>query len=56
MELKDIATSIVDLGDNLRRHQDSRKEWIRSISHDLNTPLASINMLLESFIERFKGI
>ena len=51
MELKDIATSIVDLGDNLRRHQDSRKEWIRSISHDLNTPLASINMLLDASID-----
>lgn len=51
MELRDIATSIVDLGDNLRRHQDSRKEWIRSISHDLNTPLASINMLLDASID-----
>ena len=51
MELKDIATSIVDLGDNLRRHQDSRKEWIRSISHDLNTPLTSINMLLDASID-----
>lgn len=51
MELQSIASSIVELGDNLRRHQDSRKEWIRSISHDLNTPLASLNMLLDASID-----
>ena len=51
MELQSIADSIVELGDNLRRHQDSRKEWIRSISHDLNTPLASLNMLLDASID-----
>ncbi|MSU06709.1 HAMP domain-containing histidine kinase [Spirochaetales bacterium NM-380-WT-3C1] len=51
MELQSISDSIVELGNNLRRHQDSRKEWIRSISHDLNTPLTSLNMLLDASID-----
>ncbi len=50
-ELQDIASSIGELGQNLERHQASRKEWIRSLSHDLNTPLASINMLLDASID-----
>lgn len=50
-ELQDIASSIRELGQNLEQHQMSRKEWIRSLSHDLNTPLASLNMLLDASID-----
>ena len=50
-ELQDIASSIGELGQNLERHQASRKEWIRSLSHDLNTPLASLNMLLDASMD-----
>ncbi|MGN0906760.1 MAG: sensor histidine kinase [Bullifex sp.] len=50
-ELQDIAASIGELGQNLERHQASRKEWIRSLSHDLNTPLASLNMLLDASMD-----
>lgn len=47
-ELKMIASSINELGQDLERHQKSRKEWIRNISHDLNTPVTSMNMLLSA--------
>ena len=46
-EYQKMGDSIEALGRDLRRHSASRKEWIRNISHDLNTPVTSINMLLE---------
>lgn len=46
-EYNRIGNSIMELGRDLKRHSDSRKEWIRNISHDLNTPLTSMNMVLE---------
>ncbi len=45
-EFRTIADSIEKLGKDLERHQKSRKEWIRNISHDLNTPVTSMNVLL----------
>ena len=41
-----IADSIEQLGVDLDRHRKSRKEWLRNISHDLNTPVTSMNLLL----------
>ncbi len=46
-EYNQIGASIEALGRDLRRHSASRKEWIRNISHDLNTPVTSMNMILE---------
>lgn len=45
-EYKDITHSIYKLAKDLKRHGDSRKEWIKNISHDLNTPVTSMNLLL----------
>ena len=45
-EMSEIASSIKALGKDLSRHQQSRKEWIRNISHDLNTPVTSLNLLI----------
>lgn len=47
VEFDQIGNSISKLGNDLKRHSASRKEWIRNISHDLNTPVTSMNMLLE---------
>lgn len=47
IEYNQIGSSIEALGRDLRRHSASRKEWIRNISHDLNTPVTSMNMILE---------
>ena len=32
---------------NLEKNRLARKEWIRSIAHDLNTPISSIRLLAE---------
>ena len=50
-EMAEIAGSITALGKDLSRHQKSRKEWIRNISHDLNTPVTSLNILLNGAID-----
>lgn len=51
IETDEIATSIESLAGDLKRHQKSRKEWIRNISHDLNTPLASIQLLVDGALD-----
>lgn len=45
-EFRVISESIVQLGKDLERHQQSRREWFKNISHDLNTPVTSMNILL----------
>lgn len=45
-ELRGISDSIMQLGRDLERHQQSRREWFKNISHDLNTPVTSMNILL----------
>ncbi len=50
-EMQQIADSITALGKDLSRHQKSRKEWIRNISHDLNTPVTSINLLVNGALD-----
>ena len=51
VEMSEIASSIETLAIDLKRHQQSRKEWIRNISHDLNTPLASIQLLVDGALD-----
>ena len=50
-EMAEIADSITALGKDLSRHQKSRKEWIRNISHDLNTPVTSLNILINGALD-----
>ena len=50
-EMAEIAESIKALGKDLSRHQRSRKEWIRNISHDLNTPVTSLNILINGALD-----
>ncbi|HIV99204.1 MAG TPA: HAMP domain-containing histidine kinase [Candidatus Ornithospirochaeta avicola] len=45
-EYEKIHEYILQLAGDLKRHQLSRKEWLKNISHDLNTPLTSLNMLI----------
>ena len=50
-EMSAIAESIGTLAKDLERHRKSRKEWIRNISHDLNTPVSSLNILINGAID-----
>lgn len=46
-EYDDISASIMHLSMELKRNQQARKEWIRSISHDLNTPITALQLLVD---------
>ena len=50
-EMRAISESIATLAKDLERHQRSRKEWIRNISHDLNTPVTSLSILINGAID-----
>lgn len=50
-EYEDITKSIYKLAKDLKRHGESRKEWIKNISHDLNTPVTSMNLLLNGAVD-----
>ena len=47
IEYDEISDSIMNLSATLKRNQEARKEWLRSISHDLNTPITSLKMLTD---------
>lgn len=46
-EQRVINDSIKMLDENLAQHKRSRQAWLRSISHDLNTPVTSMKLLLD---------
>lgn len=47
----EIIASIKTLDKKLSDHEASRQAWLIGISHDLNTPVTSMKMLLESMQE-----
>ena len=46
-ELEEISSMVKELGQNLKRNRIAREEWIRSIAHDLNTPITGITVMVE---------
>lgn len=50
-EQKVINNSIEQLDENLLLNKVSRQAWLRSISHDLNTPVASMKLLLDGIAD-----
>ena len=47
-ELAELASTFNEMGDNLRRLFDTRRELVAWASHDLRTPLASMQAMLEA--------
>jgi signal transduction histidine kinase len=47
-EVAELATSFNEMGANLRRLFDSRRELVAWASHDLRTPLANMQAMLEA--------
>jgi signal transduction histidine kinase len=47
-EISELATSFNDMGDNLRSLFDTRRELVAWASHDLRTPLANMQAMLEA--------
>ena len=46
-EIGEIASSVDQLAKSLKASDQSKKAWLNSISHDLNTPAASIGVIAE---------
>ncbi len=46
-ELDEISDSLKALAVNLETNRRNRQEWLMSIGHDLNTPITSMNLLLD---------
>jgi signal transduction histidine kinase len=47
-EVAELASSFNEMGENLKRLFDSRKELVAWASHDLRTPLANMQAMLEA--------
>jgi signal transduction histidine kinase len=45
-EYQEIIESIHSLDESLAANRKNRKAWLNSITHDLNTPITSMNLLL----------
>ena len=46
-ELNEISLAIEDLDRDLQANARSRKAWLNSISHDLNTPTAAMKIIID---------
>jgi len=46
-ELNEISVAIEDLDKELQKNAISRRAWLNSISHDLNTPASAIKMIVD---------
>jgi len=51
VELDNLIISINDLAKSLQRQEDIRKNLTKDVSHELKTPLTSLQITLEAFID-----
>ena len=49
-EIGDLAAAFNDMAETLKNHDDSRNNFIASVSHDLRTPMTTIKGLIECII------
>ena len=50
-ELVEIAKSVERLDEQLKRNEKIRQQWLRSIAHDLNTPVTALKISIEGVID-----
>lgn len=50
-DLKKMVSSISHLDQRLQDHERARQAWLCSISHDLNTPVTSMKLLLDGMAD-----
>ena len=50
-ELAQISDSVDRLGEQLESHERMRQQWLRSIAHDLNTPVTALKISIEGALE-----
>lgn len=51
-ELVEIATSVERLDEKLKQNEKTRQQWLRSIAHDLNTPVATLKISIEGVVDK----
>ena len=51
VELKQISDAVSELSKQLKSHEKLRQQWIRSIAHDLNTPIAALKITIEGTLD-----
>jgi signal transduction histidine kinase len=50
-EQRIINASIAELDETLLRNRESRQAWLRAISHDLNTPVTGMKLLIDGMVD-----
>ncbi len=50
-ELNEISSAIEELDRDLQANVKSRKAWLNSISHDLNTPTAAMKIIIDGMVD-----
>ncbi len=53
LELQQIAESVATLDNQLKAHNQMRQRWLRSIAHDLNTPITALTLKVEGALDGF---
>lgn len=49
--LVEISDAVEELDKELQKNAMSRKAWLRSISHDLNTPASALRMIIDGLVD-----
>lgn len=52
-ELAEIGEAIAELDKSLQANKISRNAWLRSISHDLNTPVSAMKIIIDGLSDGF---
>ncbi|MCH3918828.1 MAG: HAMP domain-containing histidine kinase [Spirochaetia bacterium] len=50
-EFKQINAAVEDLGKSLSLNRANRRAWLRNISHDMNTPVTSMRLLVDGMLD-----
>jgi signal transduction histidine kinase len=52
VELEQISIAVDELANQLNAHEQLRQQWLRSIAHDLNTPIAALKINIEGALDK----
>jgi len=50
-EFARISDSVQELAGKLKSHESMRQQWLRSIAHDLNTPVTALKLSIEGALD-----
>jgi two-component system sensor histidine kinase BaeS len=50
-ELTEISADLAEVSSTIIRQDESKKQWMRDLAHDLRTPLAGLRSQLEAYVD-----